>query len=96
VLNLSSSLIIWLLREQIIFDEFAEYNPESILPTELDLESDMKVVDKADGDISKNKSHVPSFKDDASPPLWTEVVRKGKAKSRSNRIKYDDRRVLEY
>jgi hypothetical protein len=78
------------------FDRFVEENPETLLPTKLDLESDLGFANK-EGENAKNcNSHVPSVKDDESPPLWTEVVRKGKTKSRSNKIKIDDRRLQEY
>jgi hypothetical protein len=54
------------------------------------------VVDKENDVSNARKSPIPSFKDEASSPLWTEVVRKGKSRSRSNKINQDDRRVLEY
>jgi hypothetical protein len=65
-------------EEQKYFDEFVEENPESLLPTELYLEFDMRVVDKEDGNVGKNKSHVPSFKDDASPPSGLRWLGRGK------------------
>jgi hypothetical protein len=78
------------------FDDFVEVNRETVLLTELDLESDILMVVKENVVSNTGKSPIPSFKDEASPPLWTEVVRKGKSRSRSNKINQDDRRVLEY
>jgi hypothetical protein len=82
--------------EQKSFDDFVKDNPETLLPTDLDLETDIMVVDKENANSSTIISHVPSIKDETSPPLWTEVVRKGKSKSRSNKINYDDRMILQY
>jgi hypothetical protein len=83
-------------EDQKSFDRFVEENPETLLPNELDLESDLGVTNMVDVNDKEFDSPIPSFKDEESPPLWTEVVRKGKMKSKSNKIKLDDRRLLEY
>jgi hypothetical protein len=31
-----------------------------------------------------------------TPPMWTEVVRRGRNRSKSNKISVNDRRILEY
>jgi hypothetical protein len=46
-----------------------EENPETLLPNELDLESDQGVTDKVDVNDKEFDSPVPSFKDEESPPL---------------------------
>jgi hypothetical protein len=46
-----------------------EENPETLLPNELDLESDQGVTDKVDVNDKEFDSLVPSFIDEESPPL---------------------------
>jgi hypothetical protein len=83
-------------EDQQSYVKFVGENPETLLPIDLDLESDLGFANKEAENAKDCDSPAPSVKDEESPPLWTEVVRRGKTKSRSNKIKNDDMRILEY
>jgi hypothetical protein len=55
--------------DQNSFHRFVEENPRTLLPTELDLESNLGLTNKEDENAKEHNSHVPSFRDDESPPL---------------------------
>jgi hypothetical protein len=55
-------------EDQKSFDDFVDENPKILLPADLYLESDLKVIEKENDKGSNDRSPVPSFKDDASPP----------------------------
>jgi hypothetical protein len=78
------------------YDNFIEENPDILLPINLDLESIQKYDPNNDVDNGLQNTAEPSLKDDVSSPLWYEVVRKGKARSKSDKIKPNDIHLLEY
>jgi hypothetical protein len=78
------------------YDNFIEENPDILLPINLDLESIQKYDLNNDVDNGLQNTAEPSLKDDVSSPLWYEVVRKGKTRSKSDKIKSNDMHLLEY
>jgi hypothetical protein len=76
-------------------------NPEVLLPTDLDFKNTME-PDSMKEAASSNEVLTPScsMKEPDTPILWTEVVRKGKHKtktrSRNNNLGENDRCLLKY
>jgi hypothetical protein len=74
-------------EEQKSFDTFVEENPEVLLPTVLDFDRDMMIVPINGSELSNsNGTPEESMKDSETSPPWTEGVRKGETRSRSNKI----------
>jgi hypothetical protein len=84
-------------EEQQCFNTFAEENPEVLLPNNIDFETDSIDI-PVNGSELEDKVMTPddSVKEPESSPSWTKVVRKGETRSRSNKVCYDDRHILEY
>jgi hypothetical protein len=83
-------------EDQKNFDEFMEQNVEIFLPGDLNVDNEIPPEPIEGEMVVVNESPLPSVKDVDTPPLWTEVVRKGKNRSRPTRIEPNDRRILEY
>jgi hypothetical protein len=96
--NNSSEFIISNLvsEDQKNFVSFTEEHPKTLPPSIADLEYELGMGSVKSDLIVCHDSPILYLKDDSSPPLWTEVVRKGKARSKSINVQNDDRRLLEY
>jgi hypothetical protein len=85
-------------EEEKTFDNFVEQNPEVLLPDNLEV----NVVDCGEPvELSRHVKHETperSFEDQATAQAWTEVVKKGrnKTRSKSEKINTHDRHILEY
>jgi hypothetical protein len=70
---------------------FVDENPKILLPTNLDIsiddnEHDASMAEQGEGDVAEQgEGHVPqdSLKEPLNTQKWSEVVRKGKSKSKS-------------
>jgi hypothetical protein len=87
--------------EQRKCEEFLGDNPEIGLPTKIDIDLAMTTTPlKGNGDIQEHSFQGGSIEEQRTLPLWSEVVRKGKnrSKSRSRKENFvkNDRRILEY
>jgi hypothetical protein len=56
-------------KDQQSFITFVEENPETLLPTDLDLEPELEVDNRTVENGEECNSPVPSVKDEESPPL---------------------------
>jgi hypothetical protein len=66
-------------------------NPDMLLPSNLDIE----VVKTPELEVGEQNPS-ESIKDSTPSPQWTEVVKRGKIRSRSNKVSSDERRIWEY
>jgi hypothetical protein len=66
-----------------------------MLPSSLELDNGM-LANPLDGPEPTVSTPIESLKDYETSPAWTEVVRKGKTRSKSNKIDHYDRCILEY
>jgi hypothetical protein len=82
-------------NEQNAYDEFVKDNPEVMLPSSLELDNGM-LTDPLDGPVPTGSTPIESLKECEISPTWIEVVRKGKTRSKSNKIDHYGRRILEY
>jgi hypothetical protein len=83
--------------EQKCYNNFVEGNFEICLPLSLYIESETPdISDNKTDDTGLENTLVQSVKDNDTSPSWTVVVRKGKNRSRSEKILDHDRRSLEY
>jgi hypothetical protein len=82
-------------NEQNAYDEFVKDNPEVMLPSSLELDNGMS-TDPLDGPVPTGSTPIESLKECEISPAWIEVVRKGKTRSKSNKIDHYGRRILEY
>jgi hypothetical protein len=70
-----------------------------ILHANLDVHDDgPEVVDNSKSDVMDDNISTPmhSLRESESSPPWTEVVRRGKNRNRSNNISKNERCTLEY
>jgi hypothetical protein len=72
-------------------EKFVGDNPDMLLPSNLDIE----VVKTPELEVGEQNPS-ESIKDSTPSPKWTEVVKRGKIRSRSNKVSSDERRILEY
>jgi hypothetical protein len=84
-------------EEQSCFNNFAEENPEVLLPSNIDVENGNAevLVNEAELEEIVQTTKGP-IKEPENSPSWTEVVRRGKTRSMSNKMCSNDRRILEY
>jgi hypothetical protein len=82
--------------EEVKFKKFVNENPETLLPTNLDVENDI-LIEPVNGEVEQNHviTHVCSHIKTDTPSMWTEVVRRDKNKSKPSKISINDRRILE-
>jgi hypothetical protein len=82
--------------EEVKFKKFVNENPETLLPTNLDVENDI-LTEPVNGEVEQNHviTHVCSHIKTGTPSMWTEVVRRDKNKSKPSKISINDRRILE-
>jgi 23S rRNA maturation mini-RNase III len=80
------------------YENFVEQNPEILLPDNLELNMDdcAELVDEYNHNQAKTLER--SLEDHSLAQSWTEVVKRGKNKTRSKseKINFHDRRILEY
>jgi hypothetical protein len=82
-------------KEKQCHDKFVEDNPEVNLPMNLDFvcsHSEELVRE----DNTRETTPEASLKEEHSSPLWTEVVRRGRTRTKINKIVDNDRHILEY
>jgi hypothetical protein len=96
----SSILNTLIVADQGRFEHFVAKNPESVLPVNLDVDLEIE-YDPLNGQVvSSLVSPSDSIKETDTSVLWTEVVRKGKnrskCRSRKEKIGEHDRHILEY
>jgi hypothetical protein len=82
-------------KEKQCHNRFVEENHEVTLPTNLDVACPQP-KNLIREDIVQKVTPEPSLKEDYSSPSWTEVVQRGKIRSKNNKIVDSDRRSLEY
>jgi hypothetical protein len=86
-------------RENLCYKMFVESHPEVMLPASLDDHVvEPVLVDNQESDSLNVNIHTPelSFKEAAASPPWTEVVRRGKTRSKSNKIDKYEGCTLQY
>jgi hypothetical protein len=85
------------------YEDFVEQNPDMLLPTNLEVDICIdEYGSRVQSDVLNTQTDlqtpIGSLEDPSSSPLWTEVVRRGKSKTKS-RIENkgcDERHILEY
>jgi hypothetical protein len=86
-------------REKEGYETFVDNHPEVILPATLDIQErglDMRGTNKNDLANGEVSTPMQSIKDDESSLSWTDVVRRGKTRSRINKNRINERDCLEH
>jgi hypothetical protein len=96
----SSILNTLIVADQGRYEHFVAKNPESVLPVNLDVDLEIESDPLNCQVVSSHVSPSDSIKETDTSVLWTEVVRKGKnrskCRSRKEKIGEHDRHILEY